>query len=422
MKNIFIALVLAACSSPLYAAQTDRVAAVVNDQIITQSQLEARCTLEARAQNLTELTAVQRRSLCRRTLAGLIDQELQRQYAVRVRLEVQPTELIGARQQLEKQGALGPGGWAGFSRGLETAAKDKLTADLRWQKIVETTIRPGINVATTEVDQLIADMARKRQVTEREISQIMVAADDAEGPEAVEKAKEKIDTIATKLKAGGNFAELARAFSDDKTGLNGGRMGWFASGELNPQLEDALDKLTVGTISAPIRTPLGWHLVRLDNQRETKPIDTQPVTERQFFLIAASTPSDTDAAKALEANLKTATAKLDNPVAVAGYVADSATLKQFPASAALGWLPVTDLQAGLQPVATATKDGAFSLPTRFAGNTGVLYVAGTRTTMPKQLETYRERVRQHLGQSRTELASRKLMRELRQRAFVDMRF
>jgi peptidyl-prolyl cis-trans isomerase SurA len=50
-------------------------------------------------------------------------------------------------------------------------------------------------------------------------------------------------------------------------------MGWFASGELNPQLEDALDKLQPGQYSGIIRTPLGWHIIRLDNVRATKPLE-----------------------------------------------------------------------------------------------------------------------------------------------------
>ncbi len=421
----FVMPVLAVLAYAIPAnAVSDRMVAIVNDQVITQTQLEQRCALVerelgAQAQNLN---AAQKKSLCRRSLATLIDQELQRQYANRAGITVQPTDLMMARQNGEKAGLFGPAGWDAYSKGLENAAKEKLTAELRWQMLIERVVRPGISLSNAEVDKMIADMARKRHVTEREISQIMVAVDESDGPDAQTAGQEKIEKIRKKLDEKENFADLARAFSDDKSGLNGGRMGWFSSGELNPQLEEALDKMEAGNFSAPIRTPLGWHIIRLDSVRSTTPIDVQPVTERQFFLVAAAKPSDTTALKDLETELKKDTKNLNSSIDVAGFVAEAATLKKYPASAALGWMQVADLQSGLQPAGKSVKDERFSSPVEFAGNLGVLYAAGTRTVMPKQLEAYRERVRQHLGESRTELAARRMMRNLRQRAFVDMRY
>lgn len=416
--------VLALLVSTAHAAVSDRMVAIVNDQVITQTQLEQRCALVERelGSQASGLNAAQKKSLCRRSLATLIDQELQRQYATRAGIIVQPTDLMMAKQNGEKAGIFGPGGWNAYSKGLETAAKDKLTAELRWQMLVEKVVRPGISLSNAEVDKMIADMARKRHVTEREISQIMVGVDESDSGEAQAAAQEKIEKIRKKLDEKENFADLARAFSDDKSGINGGRMGWFSSGELNPQLEEALDKMEAGTYSSPIRTPLGWHIIRLDNVRSTTPIDVQPVAERQFFLVAAAKPSDTEALKALEKSLKNDVKGLKSSIDVAGFVAEADTLKKYPASAALGWLPASDLQSGLQPTGQSLKDEQFSSPVEFAGNVGVLYVAGTRTVMPKQLDAYRERVRQHLGESRTELGARRMMRNLRQRAFVDMRY
>lgn len=89
----------------------------------------------------------------------------------------------------------------------------------------------------------------------------------------VEK-KEDADAIVAKLKAGGDFAAIAKEQSKDTgTGSNGGDLGFFAKGQMVKEFEDAVWALKAGEVSAPVQTQFGWHVIKLIEKR-TKPLPT----------------------------------------------------------------------------------------------------------------------------------------------------
>lgn len=83
-----------------------------------------------------------------------------------------------------------------------------------------------------------------------------------------EKAKQRIDQVAARLRDGESFEELARAYSEDATAPQGGSLSWLSPGETVPAFEQAMDALALGQISAPVRTQFGWHIIRVDERRE----------------------------------------------------------------------------------------------------------------------------------------------------------
>lgn len=417
LKALLLAFVV--CSLPVLGfAASDRVVAVVNDQVITLAQLEARTSLNIRQMGLaTQPTREQRNALEKRTLAMMIDEELQKQFAVKAGLDASHQEIEQSRKDAES--SMGNATWEKMVGGVPASAvDDKLAAEIRWQKIMAREIRPRVNVGTAEVDRLIEELAKSRHVLEREISMILINS----GDEADEKAQlAKINEIKEKLSKGSDFAEMARAYSDDKSAVNGGKLGWFTAGELNPQLEEALDKLQPGQMSDIIRTPLGWHLIKLDNVRTTKPISTEPETQLELFVLAAGTTSDTTAMKDARQKMDEAVKALTSPKDVKEYFAKKQYGDVFPESASLDWVSVDDLQPELQQALKDIKPGNWSPEVQIEGNFGRVYVADTRQSISQALQVYRERVTANLLDNRMELAARRFMRELRQRAFVDVR-
>lgn len=83
-----------------------------------------------------------------------------------------------------------------------------------------------------------------------------------------EKAKQRIDQVASRLRQGESFEDLARAYSEDATAPQGGSLSWLSPGETVPAFEQAMDALAPGQISAPVRTQFGWHIIRVDERRE----------------------------------------------------------------------------------------------------------------------------------------------------------
>ena len=88
-------------------------------------------------------------------------------------------------------------------------------------------------------------------------------------------AKAKIDRLRERIVAGANFEDIARANSEDTSSAKGGDLGWLSPGDTVPDFEHAMDKLAVGEVSQPVRTPFGWHLIQVVERRK------QDVTEQR---------------------------------------------------------------------------------------------------------------------------------------------
>ncbi len=395
-------------------AAEDRVLAVVNDQIITQSSVLARTKLLEQRNGLTNITEQQRLGLAKRTLANMIDEELQRQYAQTENVDVTREEIKAAATRIAAKDPA----FAQLLANAPQVVNEQLAAEIRWDKVINQVIRPTIQVGTGEVDTMIGNLAKSRHVLEREISQIFIGVDDTS---AEADAKAKIESIRDRVKNKADFATLAREFSEDPSAANGGNMGWFGSGDLNPQLEEALATMKTGDVSNIIRTPLGFHLVRLENTRTTKPISTDPITQLRVIWVAMPVPADkdlTDEHKQLADVMATKTKQAD----VTAALADTAFMGTWTASKDMGWVATDDLRSALQQAVANTKVGTWSAPLTMDGELGSLFVAERREAVSPDLAGYRERVQNHLMTNRTELATRQLMRQLRQKAFVDIRW
>jgi peptidyl-prolyl cis-trans isomerase SurA len=268
MRTLILAFVLFFGMATAHAASSfgDGIAAIVSTTVISTHELQQRTALTYRQVGESKLTEADKKYLENKSLMGLIDEEIQRQFANANGIRVSPDDLAKYKAAIGKQVNL-----AEIGKGLEVTLNRKLEGEIRWQKIVAEIVRPRIYIGQAEIDQLIKGMLKGRHVVERDISQILLSVNDKSEEEAKHA---RIEEVAQKLKDGAKFEDMAKQYSDDETtAKEGGHMGWFASGELNPQLEDALDKLEPGQISGVIRTPLGWHIIRLDNVRTTKPVD-----------------------------------------------------------------------------------------------------------------------------------------------------
>ncbi len=112
---------------------------------------------------------------------------------------------------------------------------------------------------------------------ERRASHILIKLPEDAPAEAIEAARAKIDDIAQRVRAGEDFATLAREFSDDPASKpNGGDLGWFGKGRMVPAFGEAVFSMKEGAISDPVRTNYGFHLIRLDGIR---PSGVQPLDE-----------------------------------------------------------------------------------------------------------------------------------------------
>ena len=98
----------------------------------------------------------------------------------------------------------------------------------------------------------------------------------------IPEAKHKMDTIKERLDNGKDFAELAKQFSEDGSATNGGDLGWVNPGDTVPPFEQAMNALKPGEISAPVKSPFGWHIIQvIERRKQDMTRDASRVKARQ---------------------------------------------------------------------------------------------------------------------------------------------
>ncbi len=130
-------------------------------------------------------------------------------------------------------------------------------------------------------DEAVADFYQKNaaQFATPEVAHarhILVRVDEKASAEDQAKAKAKIEAVAARLKAGEDFAAVAKEVSEDPgSAVQGGDLGWFQHGQMVPEFDKAAFALKTGEVSAPVKTQFGWHLILLEERKEAgqKPLD-----------------------------------------------------------------------------------------------------------------------------------------------------
>ncbi|MEL0082158.1 MAG: peptidylprolyl isomerase [Gammaproteobacteria bacterium] len=113
----------------------------------------------------------------------------------------------------------------------------------------------------------------RHMVTERHARHILIEIDELNPPE---QSRQTLVNLRRRIEVGEDFAELARAHSDDPgSAIRGGDLGWVRSGQMVEQFDLALNSLEIGELSQPVRSEFGWHLIELLATRERDDTEDQ---------------------------------------------------------------------------------------------------------------------------------------------------
>lgn len=265
----FAALVSLLPVSASHAQDAFRPAAVVNDEVISVLDLAMRVRLAIVGAGVRDSQEVRRR-LTPQVLNGLIDERLQLQEAKRLDISVTDDHVASALQQISKQNNMTEGQFLAMLRNrgiIPTTLIDQIRAQIAWRTVVQRRLRPTIAITNEEIQEVVNRLEARQGSVQRRISEIFVAVESAaKEDEALANANRLLE----QLQAGANFSGLARQFSQSSTARLGGDLGWVQDGELAEELNTALFQMGPGDISAPIRTPAGFHILLLRDMRKNQ--------------------------------------------------------------------------------------------------------------------------------------------------------
>ncbi len=420
-----LALVLAALTlapaGPARAAtgSTFRIAAVVNDDVITVFDVRARMKLFLASANLPD-TAEMRQRAKDAVMRRLVNERLKLQEAGRMDISISDSAIDKGLRRLEEQNGMPPGGLERFlaARGIpKSAIKDQVRAKLAWSRVVGRKLRSRVSIGPDAVDAYIKRVKENQGTQQHRVAEIVLPVD---------QASERADVRATarrlveELRGGANFASLARQVSQSASAARGGNLGWVRPDQLAPALEKALGRMDPGDVSDPIRTLGGYTILALKGRREAR----LPGRGRVKFTLAQLTvPVPANAGDTLRKRLRRrAEAAARNAKACDGLKAQAETLReegiQGAAAGRLGTLKATDLseklRGALMPLVAGGVTGARETERGFR----VVMVCDRQDPEGNPV---REAVRKRLLRERLNKRAQKYLRELRRKAFIDVR-
>ncbi|MGD9510854.1 MAG: peptidylprolyl isomerase [Geminicoccaceae bacterium] len=263
-----LVLALLACLAPALApaqTPTQRIAAVVNDDVITSGDLIDRINLGIATSGLPNDDSTRQR-LAPQILRGFIDEKLQLQEAKRLGIEVSDADMNQALQTIAQRNNSTPQALLQYlaDHGLNPRAlQDQLRAQIAWIKIVSGEIRPKVVVTQEQIDRAlgrgVGDDAREIQLSEI----LLPVYDRGQEDQVVADAQGLIAS----LRGGADFAAVARQVSAAASAENGGDLGWVPLATIVPDLRDRIAGQPIGQVSDPILSPAGVYIFLVRDQR-----------------------------------------------------------------------------------------------------------------------------------------------------------
>ncbi len=267
-------------------AVVDRIAAIVNQEIITLSEVEGRARpfLE---QILTEDRAERRsktQEVIRKVLEVLIEEKLIDQEAKKAGIKVTSKEVDSVIEDIKRQ-------HQASQEDLEKAlARDGLTFETYRKEIEKQLLRTKIVSWAVKVEPPKGEK-ELREFYQRNIDRyrteemfrpghILFYIPKDASSEEVGRIRKKCEEVLERIKKGEDFGQMALLYSDDGSAKDRGDMGFFKRGELLPLLEREILKLEVGEVSRIIRTEMGFHLIKLMDRKGGEPIPFEEVKEK----------------------------------------------------------------------------------------------------------------------------------------------
>lgn len=249
---------------------TDRVVAVVNNDAITLAELqESVASLRAEARG--QVTTVSDDDLARQILTRLIDNRLQLQEADRDKITVEDHEVNDEMaERLKRYGFSNPQDLDKMlkEQGITIeAVKKRVRESLRVNKVVRRKVALRVSVTDAEIDQYLAENRAKLETGLSYHARHILIVPEAPGEVAQwDAARAKALAVREELEAGAEFAEIATQYSADASAKDGGDLGTLKRGELSQDVEEAILALEPRQLSEPFRSPLGYHIFRLESK------------------------------------------------------------------------------------------------------------------------------------------------------------
>lgn len=415
LAAIAFALAIGLTGSPAPAETLGGIAAVVNEEAITESDLQGRLALGLMASGLPNNPESQAR-LRPQVLRTLIDERLRMQEATR--LSVEPTAeaisdgvaTIATQNGLDMAGMERLFGQAGIPM---STLEDQVRSTLAWNELVTRRLGGDVQITEADIDEVLQRIEANRGSNEYLLGEIVLTiADRQDEQEVANFARE----IVGQIREGASFPAIARQFSAAAGAETGGDLGWVLEGSFSAEIEQALASLQPGQVSEPLRTITGYSIYLMRQKRRVLVGDPSETTVN---LRRLAVPFPAGTSNAQQAALVAETQAFRGTVEGCQALREQSEAQEFGqvedlGSGKLGDLgplvrePVADLPVGEPSELIEFPDGV------------VFYMVCDRE-VPGESLPERDDIARDLTNEQLDRLQRRYLRDLRNAAYVEVR-
>ena len=405
--------------------EVDRIVAVVNDEAITSFELRTRLATVERQLRGQNVQLPPRDVLEKQLLERMITDRVQLQFARETGLRISDIELDASIRRIAEGNRLS---LQDFRATLEkdgiawTKFREEIREEIILSRLRDREVESRIVISDGEIDNYLANPDQGGEVGNIEVqtAHIVVRVPEQASPDQLMRIGARAQAALDQIRRGESFAKVAASYSDAPDGLTGGAMGARPLDRLPALYADAVKKLKPGETSDILRSPAGFHIVKLIDQKGgggVKPVVALKQTRARHILIKVNElVSETEARRKLVA-LKE---RLDN----GGDFAELARLHSNDLSAAkggdLGWLYQGDTVPDFEKAMDRLKINETSEPVQSPFGFHLIQVLERRTE-DATAERQRLTARQVLRERKSDEAYQDWVRQMRDRAYVEYR-
>jgi peptidyl-prolyl cis-trans isomerase SurA len=405
------------------AGLVDRIVAVVNKDVITLSELNAAVATAERQLQRQGTPAPARPVLERQLLERLILDKAQLQMARDTGIRIDELQLDRAVQRIAENNNMS---LADFRRTLErdSVPFDAWREDLREQimlnRLREREVDDRVQVNDSEIDLFLEEQKVNPESAEYNLSHVLVRIPEQASPERIEEARAKAQKALAEARAGADFGKVAASYSDAGDALEGGTLGWRTHGRLPELYSTALATMKPGELSEVLRSPAGFHVLKLNDRREVGS-GGAPITQtraRHILVRTSEVVSESEARRRLlDLRERIVKGGADFGELARVHSDDSGTAVR---GGELDWIYPGDTVPDFERALQELKPGELSEPVKTPFGYHLIQVLERRSSDVSP-ERRRLEARKALRERKADEAYQEWLRQLRDQAYVELR-
>lgn len=401
--------------------ELDRIVAIANDEVILESELED-FLLTIKQQLRERNTPLPADSILRKqALDRFILKRLQLQIASRNGIRVDDETLNQAIARISQQNKMT---LDQFRSTLEREGfeyiqfRENIRDEIIIARLQQGSVASRIRISDQEIeDFLVRQKKLGPSKSQYKFGHILIALPDAASPDQIKKGREKAQKVLSDLKAGADFSKTAVSVSDGQNALKGGEQDWLSPGQIPSLFAEDILSMSPGGISNLIRSPSGFHIIKLiDTKGEPKHL-TKQTQARHILLRTSELVSDMDARTHLM-QLKERIEGGENFASIArAHSQDTLTAKK---GGDLGWISPGDMAPQFEEAMNNLAEGLVSKPTKTQFGWHIIQVQDRKEHDDTQ-KFLRSRAKEYIRSRKSQEALELWIRRMRDEAYVEYR-